>query len=54
MDVSRFITFIINLSKCGKNLFHKKGKPQLICHDESCGYTEPYTAPEKSEDGEES
>ena len=22
-------------------------------HDEKCGYTEPYTAPEKSEDGEE-
>ncbi len=39
--------------KCGKNLFHKKGKPQLVCHDESCGYTEPYTAPDKSEDGEE-
>ena len=38
---------------CGKNLFHKKGKPQLICHDENCGYTEPYTAPEKSDDGEE-
>ena len=38
--------------KCGKNLFHKKGKPQLICHDEKCGYTEPYTAPEKSDDGE--
>ena len=38
---------------CGKNLFHKKGKPQLVCHDEKCGYTEPYTAPEKSEDGEE-
>ena len=38
---------------CGKNLFHKKGKPMLICHDESCGYTEPYTAPEKDEAGEE-
>ena len=28
--------------KCGKNLFHKKGKPILVCHDEACGYTEPY------------
>lgn len=39
--------------ECGKNLFQKKGKPQLICHDEKCGYSEPYTAPEKSEDGED-
>ena len=38
---------------CGKNLFHKKGKPQLVCHDEKCGYSEPYVAPEKSEEGEE-
>ncbi|MBQ8408154.1 MAG: type I DNA topoisomerase [Clostridia bacterium] len=30
--------------KCGKNLFHKKGKPMLICHDEACGYSEPYVA----------
>ena len=37
---------------CGKNLFHKKGKPQLICHTENCGYTEPYTEPEKSEEEE--
>ena len=38
---------------CGKNLFHKKGKPMLICHDENCGYSEPYTDREKSDDGEE-
>ena len=38
---------------CGKNLFHKKGKPQLICHDEKCGYSEPYVSPEKTDDGEE-
>ena len=37
--------------KCGKNLYHKKGKPVLTCHDEACGYTEPYV--EKNEDGEE-
>ena len=35
---------------CGKNLFHKKGKPTLICHDESCGYSEPYTEAEKNEE----
>ena len=38
---------------CGKNLFHKKGKPQLICHDEKCGYSEPYVAPEKNDEAEE-
>ena len=38
---------------CGKNLFHKKGKPQLVCHDESCGYTEPYVAPEKNDEDED-
>lgn len=24
--------------KCGKMLYRKKGKPQLICHDKDCGY----------------
>ena len=38
---------------CGKNLFHKKGKPMLVCHDEACGYSEPYVAPEKADEGEE-
>ena len=37
---------------CGKNLYHKKGKAQLICHDEACGYSEPYV--EDKKDGEES
>ncbi len=37
---------------CGKNLFHKKGKPMLICHDEGCGYSEPYT--EENKEGQES
>ena len=35
---------------CGKPLYHKKGKNQLVCHDEACGFTKPYTAPA---DGEE-
>ena len=35
---------------CGKNLFHKKGKTTLICHDENCGYSEPYTEAEKNEE----
>ena len=26
---------------CGKTLFRKKGKALLVCHDESCGYSEP-------------
>ncbi len=39
--------------ECGKNLFHKKGKPQLVCHDEKCGYSEPYVAPEKNDEAEE-
>ena len=38
---------------CGKNLFHKKGKLLLVCHDENCGYSEPYVAPEKTDEGEE-
>jgi len=38
--------------ECGKNLFHKKGKPMLICHDESCGYSEPYVE-EKAPGSEE-
>ena len=37
---------------CGKTLFHKKGKPVLICHDEACGYSEPYVETEK-QDGED-
>ena len=35
---------------CGKQLYHKKGKNQLVCHDEACGFTKPYTAPKDSED----
>jgi len=40
---------------CGKMLFRKKGKNQLICHDKACGYKrelppEPVTETE-SEDG---
>ncbi len=35
---------------CGKQLYHKKGKPQLVCHDEACGFTKPYTAPKDSEE----
>ena len=37
---------------CGKPLFHNKGKPVLICHDEACGYSEPYVETEK-QDGED-
>ena len=39
--------------KCGKPLYRKKGKPLIICHDESCGYkrqAEP--KPESGENGE--
>ena len=36
--------------KCGKHLFHKKGKPTLVCHDEACGYSEHYVANDKNED----
>ena len=36
--------------QCGKHLFHKKGKPMLVCHDEACGYSEHYVANEKNED----
>ena len=28
---------------CGKNLYHKKGKSLLVCHDEKCGFSKPYT-----------
>ena len=35
---------------CGKTLYHKKGKPMLVCHDENCGFTKPYTQEDKSED----
>jgi len=38
--------------QCGKTLFRKKGKALLICHDEKCGYSEPYVETEK-DDGEE-
>ncbi len=34
---------------CGKTLFHKKGKSQLVCHDEKCGFTKPYAASEKDD-----
>lgn len=30
---------------CGKNLYVKKGKQQmLVCHDEACGFSKPYVA----------
>ena len=35
---------------CGKTLYHKKGKSLLVCHDENCGFSKPYTAEEKNED----
>ncbi len=35
---------------CGKQLFQKKGKAQLVCHDEKCGFTKPYVQVEKSEE----
>ncbi len=34
---------------CGKTLYHKKGKPQLVCHDEKCGFSKPYAEPEETE-----
>ncbi|MBR2335562.1 MAG: type I DNA topoisomerase [Clostridia bacterium] len=40
-----------NCPDCGKILYHKKGKPMLICHDEKCGFTKPYNPP-KDEDKE--
>ncbi len=36
--------------ECGKNLFHKKGKPMLVCHDENCGYSEPYVEDKKEDE----
>ena len=27
--------------QCGRMLFRKKGKPMLVCHDTSCGYSAP-------------
>jgi DNA topoisomerase-1 len=38
--------------QCGKTLFQKKGKALLICHDENCGYSEPFVE-SKNEDTEE-
>ena len=38
--------------ECGKNLFHKKGKPMLVCHDESCGFSKPYIEDKSQEDAE--
>jgi DNA-directed RNA polymerase subunit M/transcription elongation factor TFIIS len=38
-----------NCPDCGKILYHKKGKPMLVCHDEKCGFTKPYNPP-KEED----
>ena len=35
---------------CGKNLYLKKGKKLLACHDESCGFSKPYV---ETENGEE-
>jgi DNA topoisomerase-1 len=40
-----------NCPDCGKILYHKKGKPMLVCHDEKCGFTKPYNPP-KEEDKE--
>ncbi len=38
-----------NCPNCGKMLYHKKGKPQLVCHDEKCGFSKPYVE-EKTEE----
>ncbi len=35
---------------CGKQLYHKKGKPMLVCHDEKCGFSKPYTEETKIEE----
>ncbi|MBE6583969.1 MAG: type I DNA topoisomerase [Ruminococcaceae bacterium] len=32
---------------CGKNLYVKKGKQLLVCHDEACGFSKPYFEQEK-------
>ena len=32
---------------CGKNLYVKKGKQMLVCHDEACGFTKPYVEAEQ-------
>ncbi len=34
---------------CGKNLYQKKGKQMLVCHDEKCGFSKPYK-PDMSEE----
>ena len=33
--------------QCGKNLYVKKGKQLLVCHDEACGFSKPYTEAEQ-------
>ena len=38
-----------NCPNCGKPLYHKKGKNQLVCHDEACGFSKAYTAPKDEE-----
>ena len=38
---------------CNKNLFHKKGKPILVCHDEACGFSKPYVADAEQNYGED-
>ncbi len=35
---------------CGKPLYQKKGKPMLVCHDEKCGFSKPYSAKKDSEE----
>ncbi|MEE0968931.1 MAG: type I DNA topoisomerase [Clostridia bacterium] len=37
-----------NCPECGNMLFRKKGKPQIICHEKSCGYKRDITAEETS------
>ncbi len=32
---------------CGKNLYVKKGKQLLVCHDEACGFSKPYVEQEQ-------
>ena len=36
--------------ECGKLLYQKKGKQLLVCHDEKCGFSKPYTAQPESEE----
>lgn len=36
--------------ECGRPLYQKKGKQLLVCHDEKCGFSKPYTAQPESEE----